>query len=311
MKRKLTITVCILFVAFLCLQAYRPAIENKPVTGDIEAPANVKSILKRACYDCHSNQTNVRWYDQIAPVYWQVADDVNKGRAGMNFSEWNKLAAPEKAAKLWEAVNQVLAGAMPIKAYTAVHPSTKLSPDDVNTLKQYVLTMVKHPVADTAKINAHDKQFEKWSAGKFQITKIPVALNGVAYMPDYKNWQALSTTDRYDNGTMRVILGNDIAIKALNENNVSPWPKGTAFAKVAWAALQDKDGNITAGEFKQVEFMVKDANKYPATKGWGFARFKTPAMVPYGKDVMFATECISCHRPQSGTDYVFTMPIKH
>ncbi|NCD71674.1 heme-binding domain-containing protein [Mucilaginibacter agri] len=311
MKRKITVTICILIVVLLCLQLYRPAIKEQPVTSDINAPANVKAILKRACYDCHSNETNIRWYDQIAPAYWQVAADVNEGRAGLNFSEWDKLAAPDQKAKLWEAVNQINAGAMPLSNYTAVHPSAKLSAEDVAILKAYLKSTVKQPFTDTAKINAADKQFAQWSSGKLQLKNIPVALNGIAFMPDYKNWQALSTTDRYDNGTMRVILGNAIAVKALKEGNIKPWPNGAAFAKVAWASLEDKDGNITPGEFKQVEFMIKDADKYRDTKGWGFARFKTPAMVPYGKTAMFATECVNCHRPQANTDYVFTQPIKH
>lgn len=311
MKRKITTTFCILFVGFLCLQLYRPAINNPPVADDIAVPAKVKAILKRACYDCHSNETNIRWYDQIAPAYWQVAADVKEGRAVLNFSEWSKLAPPDQKAKLWEAVNQIDAGAMPLSNYTAVHPSAKLSAEDVAALKQYLKSTVKPPFADTAKGNAADRQYAKWISGKLQLKNIPTALNGIAFIPNYKNWQAISTTDRYDNGTMRVILGNPIAVKALQENNIKPWPDGAAFAKVAWTALEDKDGNITPGEFKQVEFMIKDAGKYHETKGWGFARFKTPAMIPYGKTAMFATECVNCHRPQANTDYVFTLPIKH
>ena len=46
---------------------------------------------------------------------------------------------------------------------------------------------------------------------------IPVALNGIAFIPDYKNWQPVSSTERYDNGTLRVIVGNDVAIKAIAE----------------------------------------------------------------------------------------------
>ena len=56
--------------------------------------------------------------------------------------------------------------------------------------------------------------------------------------------------------------------------------------------------------------MIKDANKYAGTKGWGFARFKTTKMAPYGKTAMFANECINCHRPEEKTDFVFTQPIK-
>jgi len=140
---------------------------------------------------------------------------------------------------------------------------------------------------------------------------VPKALNGITYIPDYKNWQPISSTERFDNGTMRIIFGNDIAVKAIKNNSIRPWPNGTIFAKVAWAQQQDKDGNVSTGEFKQIEYMIKDDKKYASTKGWGFARFKTPKMVPYGKSIAFTNECVNCHRPLKNEDFVFTMPVKH
>jgi hypothetical protein len=303
--------VVIVVVVGTILQFVRPQLKNPPVTGDFTAPPQVKNIIKTACYDCHSNETNLRWYDKISPIYWQVAEHVKSGRAGLNFSNWNKLAPADQKGKLWESINQIAAGAMPVKSYELVHPSAKISTNDLAVLKNYVAGMVKSKPADTAKTNAASKQYQQWQKSQLVLTKLPVVPNGITYMPDYKNWQAISTTERFDNGTMRVIFGNDVAIKAIKENNIHPWPNGTIFAKVAWDQLQDENGNITTGAFKQIEYMIKDAQKYKTTKGWGFARFKTTKMVPYGKDIMFASECVNCHRPQSAQDFVFTQPIKH
>jgi hypothetical protein len=306
-KKKIWIFFLFVLIAFIAIQFIRPKIDSQPVTGDFKAPPAVKSIVVRACYDCHSNETNLRWYDKISPIYWQVASHVNEGRRDLNFSAWDSLATADQKGKLWEAVNQIAAGAMPIKDYQLVHPPTKISPADLAILKNYLLSMVHNKPADTAKINALNKQSQLPVA----FTKLPQAANGVTYIPDYKNWQAISTTERFDNGTMRVIFGNDVAVKAIHENNIHPWPNGTIFAKVAWDQLQDKDGNVTTGAFKQIEYMIKDDKKYAATKGWGWARFKTPKMIPYGKDAMFTNECVNCHRPLKDEDFVFTMPIKN
>jgi len=310
MKKKIFITIIILVVAFLCLQTVHPALSNPPVTAEITAPENVKAVLKKACYDCHSNQTNLRWYDQIAPVYWQVIKDVKDGRKALNFSEWNKLQKPDQQAKFWEALNQVIAGAMPLPGYTAVHPDTKLTATDIQVLKQYLISNIKVAHYNPSIDSAANKQFKSWSMDSLKVKQVPTALNGIAFIPGYKNWQVITASERFDNGTMRLILGNPIAIKAIHDHNISPWPDGSAFAKVAFAQNEDSKGNISTGEFKQVEFMIKDAEKYPSTKGWGFARFKTPKMVPYGKTALFATECINCHRPEEKTDFVFTQPIK-
>jgi hypothetical protein len=306
-KKKAWIFLLTILIAFIALQFIRPKIDNPPVTGDFKAPPAVKSIVVRACYDCHSNETNLRWYDKISPIYWQVASHVNEGRRDLNFSSWDSLATADQKGKLWEAVNQIAAGAMPIKDYQLVHPSTKISPADLAILKNYLLSMVHSKPADTAKINTLNKQSQLPVA----FAKLPQAANGVTYIPDYKNWQPISTTERFDNGTMRVIFGNDVAVKAIHDNNIHPWPNGTIFAKVAWDQLQDKDGNVTTGAFKQIEYMIKDDKKYAATKGWGWARFKTPKMIPYGKNAMFTNECVNCHRPLKDEDFVFTMPIKN
>jgi hypothetical protein len=107
---------------------------------------------------------------------------------------------------------------------------------------------------------------------------------------------------------MRVILGNDAAIKAIADGHTRTWPDGTTFAKVAWVARGDGAGRIHPGAFVQVEFMIRDTRKYVATKGWGWARWRGDGLMPYGKDADFSSECIGCHTPLRDNDYVFTVP---
>jgi hypothetical protein len=303
--------IAVLAIFFAIAQTKRPGIENPPVTGDFEAPQNVKAIIKRACYDCHSNETNLRWYDKIAPVSWQVAEHVRKGRELLNFSEWNNLPSADQKAKLWECLNQINAGAMPVKDYKMVHPATNISAADLNVLKDYLMSMTGNKPDDTAKLNVLNKQVALLTNNTVAAPiNLPKALNGIEFIPDYKNWQPISATNRFDNGTMRIIFGNDVAIEAIKNHQINPWPNGTIFAKVAWDAVADTQGNINTGAFKQVEYMIKDKAKYASTHGWGFARFKTPKLIPYGKTVMFTSECINCHQPMSDNDFVFTQPIK-
>src|ERR1035437_156738 len=57
-----------------------------------DAPWNspeTRALVKRACYDCHSNETTWPWYSHVAPVSWLVQRDVNGGRGHLNFSEWD------------------------------------------------------------------------------------------------------------------------------------------------------------------------------------------------------------------------------
>jgi Haem-binding domain len=96
---------------------------NPPVTKE---PAwdstQTRELVRRACFDCHSNQTGWRWYSWVAPASWQVADDVISGRRHLNFSEWDQ---PQKHAG--DVAEMVRTGDMPPWFYLPLHPSAKLS----------------------------------------------------------------------------------------------------------------------------------------------------------------------------------------
>jgi hypothetical protein len=106
-----------------------------------------------------------------------------------------------------------------------------------------------------------------------------------------------------------LILGNDIATAAARSGNITPWPDGSRFAKIAWQQQQGLDGLIHPGNFIQVELMVKDAARYKSSEGWGWGRWRTLTLQPYGKDASFVAECTTCHMPVLGDDAVYTLPI--
>jgi Haem-binding domain len=73
---RIAATVCGLgLVVSIAIQFIRPAISNPPVTADLAAPEEVKQILRKSCYDCHSNETKLAWFDEIVPGYWLVASE--------------------------------------------------------------------------------------------------------------------------------------------------------------------------------------------------------------------------------------------
>jgi Haem-binding domain/Cytochrome P460 len=290
------------------IQFIRPTISHPEVTADLEAPLEVKQILRNSCYDCHSNETRLLWFDKIVPVYWLVASDVDRGRSRLNFSEIGKLPVAQQKAALYEAVNQVLLGGMPLASYTRIHRAALVTPAQMSVLKNYLYPTETRETAAVDGLAADDAQYEKWLREGRAEHAVEPAPNGIEFPSGYQNWKAISTTDRFDNQTMRVILGNDTAIQAIADGRTNPWPDGTTFAKVAWLARDDGRGQIHPGVFFQVEFMIRGREKYSATKGWGWARWRGAGLTPYGKDAGFSAECIGCHAPLRDNDYVFTVP---
>jgi hypothetical protein len=103
---------------------------NPPVQSEIIAPEDVAAILRRACYDCHSNETRWPAYSYIAPVSWLVVGHVNEGRGDLNFSEWPTFDFELQAFALNDIAEQVSEGKMPLQSYTLIHRDAKLSDEE-------------------------------------------------------------------------------------------------------------------------------------------------------------------------------------
>jgi hypothetical protein len=56
------------------------------------APApDVDVILKKACNDCHSNNTVYPWYNNVQPVAWWLNNHIENGKRHLNFSDFGSM----------------------------------------------------------------------------------------------------------------------------------------------------------------------------------------------------------------------------
>jgi hypothetical protein len=291
---------------FVALQAFRPAIPVRPATAEVQASPAVRQILDRSCYSCHSDQRRLAWFDKIVPAYWLVRRDILTAREHLDFSTLGSKPAAVQRATLYEAVNMIQLGAMPLPRFTRLHPEAKVTSEDLSTLKAYLAPWTAMPIeAGTVRAN-----------GKAITYGAPVSLAAVQPEPDafpfdpaFESWKPISFTDRGDNNTFRFVLANDIAVKAAQSGNIAPWPDGTRFAKIAWQQQLGADGLVHPGKFVQVELMLKDARRYKDTDGWGWGRWRGLDLKPYGRDAHFVNECTGCHMPVRGNDSVYTLPM--
>ncbi|MEY8761807.1 heme-binding domain-containing protein [Chryseobacterium tongliaoense] len=312
-KKKRTVKpIAILFLAvlgiFAGLQLFNQPIEGKPVTGKIEAPREVIAILEKSCFNCHSNEQKLSWYDKLAPISWAVNKDVERAREVLNFSEWEKVSPGEHKGNMYAILNMMQAGKMPLHEYTLLHPSAKISNKDIAVIRKYTLSLSGIvPVKKEEK----DPHQDIRTGSVANPENLPVSLNGVKYTPDFKNWKVISMSTLFDH-SIRVIYGNDIAVKAVETENFHPWPDGSIVVKSVWKQQEQPDGEIRPGEFVNAQFMVKDSKKYTDTEGWGFAKFSGNDLHPTGTTASFAKEsCIACHRQLAEkTGYLFDVPMK-
>ncbi len=134
-------TIAVLSIALVVIQFVPVDRTNPPVETEVPTTAEVRAVLRRACYDCHSNETVWPWYSRIAPVSWLVARDVHEGREEMNFSTWNRLTTKKQIKALHESWETVEEGEMPLWFYLPIHPEARLSSQDRSVLCAWSLSM--------------------------------------------------------------------------------------------------------------------------------------------------------------------------
>jgi hypothetical protein len=104
-----------------------PPTAMEPTWDSVET----RALAERACFDCHSKGNEWPMYARIAPASWLVYYDVTKGRAELNFSEWQR---PQREAR--EAPEVLREGEMPPLTYRLVHGHARLTTAERERLAQ-------------------------------------------------------------------------------------------------------------------------------------------------------------------------------
>ena len=143
MKKALRYTGLGLLVLLIAVQFYRsPRNEGlaegpQSIVVQHQVPADIQKILRRACYDCHSNRTVYPWYANVQPVAWWLNQHVAEGRADLNFSEFAGYDTKRAVRRLQSVADEVWDRHMPLKSYLLMHPEAKLTDADVALLSRW------------------------------------------------------------------------------------------------------------------------------------------------------------------------------
>lgn len=103
-----------------------------------DVPNEIRTILEKSCYDCHSNRTRYPWYNKIQPVKWFLEKHITKGKTALNFNNWDDYSLRRKRSKLKAIINQIKDNEMPLSSYAFIHREAKLSMQEKTMLMDYM-----------------------------------------------------------------------------------------------------------------------------------------------------------------------------
>jgi len=134
--KKLTLIALVIFIGIQFIPMDVPADIPTKAENELKAPDEVISVLKRACFDCHSNHTTFPWYSSIAPVSLFTKLHVKEGREHLNFSTWAEYD-DEKKLKFLDKIPKAIESKMPLPSYLLIHKEAKLSDEDKALLTKW------------------------------------------------------------------------------------------------------------------------------------------------------------------------------
>jgi hypothetical protein len=112
-----------------------PSIASRSLEAHEHVPADVLQVMKRSCYNCHSNETVWPWYSHVAPVSWYVARDVKVARGHVNLQDWEAQINPKEGKEhLGLICKLVREGKMPPADYRFIHKEAELSATEINSV---------------------------------------------------------------------------------------------------------------------------------------------------------------------------------
>lgn len=149
MKKKIILALVVILIV---IQFFHPKknqsteILATDITKVTTVPDDVLTILKVACYDCHSNNTRYPWYNNIQPVAWWLNNHLKEGKERLNFSTFGDYTAEKSAKKLRGIAKVIEKDEMPLTSYTLIHRDAILN----EAQKELVMSWAKNAIVETA-----------------------------------------------------------------------------------------------------------------------------------------------------------------
>lgn len=130
----------VLLAALIVIQFIHPKKNNiegpQPnyIGNNFNIPEDVKTILAKACNDCHSNNTRYPWYANLQPVHWWLENHIKEGKKKINYDEFTHRPLRYQYHKMEETIEMVKEGEMPLNSYTWTHKDAKLTDEEKSKL---------------------------------------------------------------------------------------------------------------------------------------------------------------------------------
>ena len=133
-------------------------------------------------------------------------------------------------------------------------------------------------------------------------------VSSIAFPEGYRSWfhhhSTVNTAGHQPEGNIGIqhVYANAAAVAGLKTGTFAD---GATFVVDRYKYVEADNHSLTQGDRKVIAVMVRDAQRYAETGGWGFQAFKGGD--PSQKVVKDGGKaCFGCHTPHADNNYLFT-----
>lgn len=104
----------------------------------------IKPIIKRSCFNCHSNQITYPWYYKIPGVKQLIDSDIREAKKHLDFSSDFPFIGHGDPLKDLESISKVIKdNSMPPWKYRVMHRSERLSDIEKNEIEMWINNSIR------------------------------------------------------------------------------------------------------------------------------------------------------------------------
>jgi hypothetical protein len=102
-------------------------VHQRPLMTTSQIDPSTMALFRRACQNCHSENSVLPWYGRVPPGSWVLRRDVKQAMMHVNLSRWNTYRSDEQRELLTRIGSVVRNGQMPPRRYLLLHREAKLN----------------------------------------------------------------------------------------------------------------------------------------------------------------------------------------
>lgn len=139
------IVVAIVLIGIQFVRPEKNRSEDPPtasITARFRVPDTVLGLLRRSCFDCHSDNTVYPWYASVEPLGWWLNSHIRDGKRNLDFDQFASYRPMRQFIKFRQIVDQVQRDEMPLPSYLLIHRYAVLSPAEKDSLFQWARAMM-------------------------------------------------------------------------------------------------------------------------------------------------------------------------